>query len=192
MYAQHQPIISKYASRGPQELANVCRFVLATIRCSFPDAVHAYRQERATGQRNPAAFFGTKHEGLDWIERNEAYLWGEFVECGFDAERLVALFVQIPGIGLVKAGFIAQLTRGVSGCIDTHNLQRFGMAYGDVKFNKEAGPNTRARKIAKYNRVVHALGGTETLWDEWCAYVGKAQGYGSAEQVSAMHLQVIL
>jgi len=192
MYAEHQPIISKYAARGPRELANVARFVLATIRTSFPDAISSYKTLVTSGERRPIAYFGDKHRGLDYLDNHSVSWWNAIHAARRDRDTLVATFATVPGIGLVKAGFLAQLGFGVSGCIDTHNLQRFGMDYGDVRFNKGAKWSTWVARAHHYNSVTDALGGPELLWNEWCEYVSRFQGYGTPEEVSAMHLQVIV
>lgn len=42
----------------------------------------------------------------------------------------------------------------------------------------------------RYNAIVQELGGTEELWDTWCAYVvGRDSHYENAFQVSRLHAE---
>lgn len=196
MFQDHQPIVSQSARAGADGFKRVCQFVLSTIRVGLPTACDATRKLAKTGNRDPSAFFGHKLDGLAYLETHAEPLWAlcEHLAATLDGRdlenALVDALINIPGIGLAKAGFIAQLVYGCSGCIDTHNLIRFGMRATEFKYDKcrNYRPVTRQRHIERYNETVSQCGGTEKLWDDWCTFVSDAQRYGTPEQVSAMHL----
>lgn len=195
MFTTHQPIIAASARESADGFKKACVFVLSTIRVRLPQACEATRRYVETGERAPVAFFGAKLAGLDYLDANAERLWSqcEWLAAnleGRDLENaLVDVLLDIPGIGLAKAGFIAQLVYGVSGCIDTHNLVRFGIpARRFTPHIAALTPRNRAKHIAEYNNAVERCGGTEQLWDDWCAYVAANQGYGTADEISAMHL----
>ncbi len=196
MFADHQPVIAAAGTRDAVSFERVCAFVLATIRCPFPSAVSASKRYYASGELERQAFFGAKLDGLAYVRENAASL---LAECEYVARtsdepevELVDIFERIPGIGLAKAGFLAQLLYGRVGCLDTHNLVRFGLRVKEFRSLTEVKRQaTRKAKIRQYVDTCAQLGSAAALWDDWCAYVGKTQGYGSAEQVSAMHLVVV-
>lgn len=188
MFAEHQAEIARRGRATPESFRRVCIFTLATIRVALPDACRATRKWATSGELEPMAFFGHKLDGVAWLETNAAAL-REQTERATTSEELIESFLQIPGIGLAKAGFLAQLLYGRAGCLDTHNLVRFGLK--EFKMDKGVKPETRQRHIARYLNATAMQGGPEQLWDSWCDYVGRAQGYGTAEDVSAMHLAAV-
>lgn len=197
MFAEHQPLISVSARRSPEGFKRVCQFVLATIRVRLPEACAATRKLASSGEREPLAYFGSKLDGLDYLDAHAEQLWSHCEHLaatlnGRELENaLVDVLMDIPGIGFAKAGFIAQLAYGVSGCIDTHNLVRFGMRMREFRSASGMSTRNRRRQVERYNETVAQCGGTAALWDAWCAYVSARQGYGTADEISAMHLCVI-
>jgi hypothetical protein len=114
------------------------------------------------------------------------------------AHELLNYFASLPGLGLVKGGFLAQLVFGLVGCIDTHNLTRFNVRPYDVAaraFKSAKTSATRNRKIEVYLDICAKLGGCAALWDGWCEYVyarNRGDYYTSAQQVSQMHVDAIV
>jgi hypothetical protein len=195
MFANHQPTIAANARKSAEGFIKACVFVLSTIRVKLPQAVEATEHYLQTGERMPVAFFGSKLDGLDYLEAYGERLWRkcERIRVSMDGRELenalIDALLDIPGIGFAKAGFIAQLIYGVSGCIDTHNLVRFGIpARKFTPYIAGMTARNRAKHIAEYNSTVEQCGGTEQLWNDWCAYVSTNQGYGTAHEISAMHL----
>lgn len=196
MYANHQPIIQAYAHSSPQALATVCAMAILPIRRPFfdiPADTDDWRDGRA---EENGVLYGWKSGAVEYINRNaDAIAW----HCGVamlhgGPDSLVEYLATLPGLGLVKGGFVAQMVRGVSGCVDSINAALFGI--GRKTFDntvKPRSPATRERNVIKYNALVERLGGTETLWNEWCAHQAKKapQRYASAFAVSAMHLEAL-
>lgn len=184
MFAEHQAQIAEHA-HDPQGFARVCKFVIATVRTQFPDVV-AVLDRCIAGEDVPRVMFGVKRKGFDWLDENAAGLLSDcemLAACG-DEPGLIMALCAIPGIGYAKAGFIAQLVWGRVGCLDTHHLIRFGLKPEEFA----AHGLYRRANAERYCEVTSACGSPETLWNTWCDYVGRTQGYGTAEQVSAMHL----
>jgi len=120
------------------------------------------------------------------------------------AENLLDLFTGIHGLGLAKAGFVCQLIYGVSACLDSHNIARFGIPWSHMKsatFKNARTLKTRRKWITRYCDYVEQCGGTESLWDSWCEFVynrpdetgfkmnGNQAAYKSAYHVSALHCE---
>jgi len=98
------------------------------------------------------------------------------------------------GFGLVKAGFVIQLVYGLCGCLDTHNLRKYGVKKNS--FNKFKTRKTIAGRrtfIARYVTLCYQLGGPSVLWDKWCEYVAERQPtrYDDAEHVSRLHCECL-
>ena len=138
--------------------------------------------------------WGMKRAGVDALAGEGAARLMADVDAALaagDHVGALAAVARVPGFGLAKGGFVLQLTRGVAGCIDTHNLARFG--FGEKTFAVDAKRVTDAtlrRHAARYLDAVENLGGCESLWNSWCAYVADRQPdrYHDADHVSAYHL----
>jgi len=194
VFAEHQPLLAR-ASNRPAGFTAICKFALCTIRMPLHSAVADCRL-LLRGDTNVRSIFGAKHRGLSWLDANGADLWEDceraYDQCGHDAENtLVELCMGIPGIGPAKAGFIVQMAYGLSGCIDTHNLTRFGLHHR--AFHCPKGTRAAHKLVSRYNQFCYNTGGTAFLWDSWCAYVAERDpvNYRDADYVSALHLAPI-
>lgn len=194
MFANHQPQISAFARRSPANFRRVGVFVLCTIRMPLRDAA---KDTAAACRGDPCrSIFGAKVRGLAELDANAGAYYEQCERSWHDSENaadeIVSTLTHIPGIGFVKAGFIAQLVYGVSGCIDTHNCSRYGIDPETWHCRTEAAYR-KARvggAAAGYNRLCASLGGTAQLWDTWCEYVAARGTAGTydADAVSALHL----
>ena len=193
MYAEHQPLLSRLGRSGPEGFKRIAIFALCTIRIQLHRAAFDY--PRAVKGEPCVAIFGAKHFGI--AELNERAV--DYYECcerayhdleGEELEdELLSIISTIPCIGPAKGGFIAQMIYGVSGCLDGHNLERFGIPERAFRMDRRLRPTRRSAVIRDYNRVCRKLGGTEALWDSWCAYLAdRDANYHDAEHVSRLHL----
>lgn len=166
-----------------------------TIRCPLYGAAADYPLYRA-GERKLRSVFGAKWRALTTIERDAADLW-ERCEEAFealddeDAENVILdTLCEVPGLGPAKAGFVCQMVYGLSGCIDGHNLERFGLRERTFRYEKYWSARYRRTIVRSYNAFCRKVGGTKKLWDDWCAYVHKLDpvNYPSPEYVSELHL----
>jgi hypothetical protein len=196
MYATHQTTISKYARKGPDNLRRVLLFAVLTIRNSLSNVGSDMKtvEDARAGVDN--VLFGSKNNAYSQIceEAGALYWLAEDIwyhrESDADAaDRLVLLFSGIHGVGLAKAGFIAQMVYGVSGCLDGHNHKRFGIGLRHFRHRGEQRPATRLRWVREYNAMIDKCGGTAGLWDSWCTYVASDQPhrYDNAHDVSGEH-----
>lgn len=195
MYENHQPELGRLARSGPEGLERIATFVLCTIRMPLRDAAADYRLVRAG--EHARSIFGAKHAGLAYVRQHAAELWErceyayELCDDDMAADLIVDALCEIPGIGPAKAGFIAQMAYGLSGCIDTHNLTRFGIPERAFRGReaKYSWPRVRA-VIRDYNIMIRKLGGTAALWNGWCAYLAERDpvNYATADLVSSLHL----
>ena len=108
-----------------------------------------------------------------------------------DDERALSLmnvFLQIDGLGLAKAGFVCQLTAGLVGCIDVHNIRMYNIPKKDLAFSKSIKSKAlKDKKISNYVSVCHDIG-TENLWDTWCSFLAtKSKKFEDGFHVSKVH-----
>lgn len=202
MFHTHNPIIREYAQTGPLEVADVARFVIATIQQSIehtPEIAHEFRHMGAASKYA----FGWKGPAIDWHNENARRTHADAMAIyrGADCERacevaLTEYFASLPGLGLAKGGFMVQLCFGLSGCLDSHNLARFGIAAGPFQANAFKALRrdaTRRQRAADYVNHVHACGGPAGLWDSWCDYVAdlRPATFESGFHVSSYHVAAL-
>ena len=189
MYREEHAKLRELGRSGPDGFNRIATFVLCTIRMPFYTAVADYKLVR---DGHPArSIFGVKHKGLAFLRDHDAETHVEleylFETCASE-DAMLRVVTRIPGIGLAKGGFILQMIYGVSGCIDTYNLQRFGL--DDQTFQAKGNWKRLHALVPAYNEFCRKVGGTARLWDDWCAYVSDRDSinYPSAEYVSRLHL----
>jgi hypothetical protein len=201
MFETHQAKIGAYAQRSPENMARVLTFVVLTIR----QPLHRVPADMETVYNSTdhdeisGILFG--HKAAAWASidarRDETYrdlmvMW----EDGTPHADMLAYLAKRPGLGLVKAGFALQLIFGIVGCLDTHNLTRYGIP--ENRFNASKGKakryETRLGHAQTYVETCEALGGCQSLWDTWCTYVATNQPdtYRDPEHVSELHCDAIL
>jgi hypothetical protein len=196
MFATEQPKISTYARRSPENFARVIGLVLTTIRQPIERAPLDVADIDAHGLES-RALWGCKRKGLTFAYDNACDIYNACEQAyalGDDHGLLYAL-LRVPGLGLPKAGFVAQLAYGRVGCLDVHNLTRFGL---DSKDFTTSGLSRTGllleERIARYLDTCARFGGCESLWDSWCEYVArkKARTFpGGADAVSRLHTQAL-
>lgn len=200
MFSDHQPLIARFAQSSPEGLARVIQFALLSARVPFYNMPSDLESARL-GDRG--TLYGHKGPGynLAWVNRTEAY-W-HCMDIAYHApdkealsNGLVQYLASLPGLGIVKAGFAAQMAFGVSGCLDTWNVKRLGTCSKSVRnwqnYNQKS-PSVRRRYVADYNRLIESAGGTQALWDTWCHILAEKypKRYSSADDVSAIHLSIL-
>jgi len=202
MYKTHQPLISRWAREDSENLRDVMQFVILTVQQPLIRAIGNLAALRSDNENEvhdaQKVLWGWKHAAYGYVEENHAHihttlenLWASSGKPSVVEDAMLAYVSSLPGFGLVKAGFVLQITYGISGCLDSHNIKRYGLDAAAIssKRAKAKRPATRAKHVKHYRKLVEQLGGTEALWNSWCAYVAERQPtrYSSAEQVSALH-----
>ena len=99
------------------------------------------------------------HRAFRLLSEEKFYLW---------------LVKNVPGLGFTKAAFVSQMANGYLGCLDTVNIQRFGL-------------NPRIRTVKKYLEAYKTTGETShEMWYNWCQSVAQRDGM-QAEKLSEAH-----
>jgi hypothetical protein len=195
MFSTHQKAIADFALSSNVGLERTFRLVFLSIRQPFHSMAKQMRDVDDNGLQSPY-LFGWKRDGLAFVRANASTIRETLkaVPAGYgDAQALLEV-ATVPGLGLVKAGFVLQLVTGSAGCIDSHNLQRFGLNANAFKYGSNASDALKRKKALAYLDACWKAGGCASLWNGWCDYVAAQQPkhWQSGFDVSAMHESAIL
>ncbi len=192
MFKYHQHKISDYAIQSPSNTANVAITTVLSIQQAWKNIGIQSDDVREYGIESKY-LFGHKKSAYAHIMANKKQLYNAiFYDDISAAERLLNV-AGTPGLGLCKAGFVLQLCIGEAGCLDVHNLKRFGLSASTFKLGK-VKYDTALRKAQLYLQTIDNLGGTEYLWDSWCEFMADKypKHYKNANHVSRLHLEYIV
>lgn len=181
MYARDCAAIAAHAAASPAGLCDVLEFTLCTIQMGL-STVKQQRRDIADNGASSAFLFGSKRDGWLYMQQHAVTLWGEAMsirERGLDDASAIAdavqLFMQIPGLGLVKASFVAQMLGFNVACLDTHNLARHGIGSNRVKISAKLSAELKRKRVLDYIQLCHDLAGAgrcaDFWWNSWCDYV---------------------
>lgn len=199
MYKHDVPIIEQHGWGSPEGLHDVIEFVLLTIR----QPLHYLKAQRldiqATGE-NSRFLFGHKRTGWRWALDHRDVLWAEarqIMDEGCSTLRRVGLiehFMRVPGLGMVKAAFVAQCLGAGTACLDQHNVQRLGLPPTRFKTPAKMTDRLRRAKVTEYVEFCDETGGSEYWWNSWCQHVAGRRGspLRTPEEVSSYHAEVVL
>lgn len=190
--------IAEQAQKSPDALPGIASLVLLSIRQPF---VYMPRQieDVAEWSYSSPYMFGWKKHGLLYVRENKRDLHRSAVACADGRKSLDDLildYLAIPGLGIVKASFLAQMTVGDGACLDTLNLRTLGLSETAFRMSKTLTVKTVRRRIAAYNACWRSVGDSAYWWDSWCEIVASRshnvlgrslQGFDSAAAVSAQH-----
>jgi hypothetical protein len=184
------PIVDA-AQDSAENWARVATFVILTIRQMF-FLMPAQMQDVLSNGRDAIALFGFKQNGYDFIQENKDSLWTRSRECEQGAitlDDLILSYLAIPGLGIVKSSFLAQLTVGEGACIDAHNLRVLGLGETAFRTPKRLTVGSLRKRIAAYREIWSASGTSETWWDLWCDGLAARfpARYGNGAAVSKLH-----
>ena len=194
MYASHGPKLAKFGRANADNMAEVAVFVLLTIRQPF-ERVPAQMAEVRERKGEAASLFGSKRDGYLFLAAHKAELFSEFHRILREntpdtRERLIELFMQVPGLGIAKAAFVLQCLGVETACLDTHNLQRLGLKETAFKCPGTLSAATVRAKIRTYIAACDAVMSSAGWWDSWCEYVAARKNL-TAEAVSALHCSAL-
>mgnify|MGYP003642617035 CR=1 FL=1 len=167
MFMTHQKKIGKACKKNPKDTEQYLILPLLSIQRHFYTMPSMLDEVEKSGAR-AKCLRGFKKKGYQYIKKNYIKLHGVIFSNDLtDAEKLVEL-LAIPNIGIVKAGFILQLCIGRVGCLDTHNLSKYGVDPNEFKVGKPFKYETALKKAEKYVDLCLEIGGCEYLWNQWC------------------------
>lgn len=201
MYQRDCNKIAQHAMASPTGLYDVIEFTLCTINMPLSRVIQQRVSIKAEGIHSKWVS-GTKAQGIEYAKSNIFHLYETITSIaqryGKDtidgAQEAVDLFVSIPSIGMVKAGFIAQMCGFEVACLDRHNIRMLGLSETALLLNKKVKPELRRHKIRNYVKLCRRKG-AEYWWDTWCNYVADKGGMNKSlptgDAVSKYHVDAI-
>jgi len=193
MYDRDMPVLRDHALRGPSGLTDVITFVLLTIQQPLQQIAHQMADVREHGETS-RYLFGSKRDGYRYAVENADDLYRSVMAAVDADDAVVAIDAvsAVPGLGIVKAAFVAQIVGLEVACLDTHNLRHLGLPESAFKVGR-VKPETKLKKIKRYVDVCKETGGARFWWNRWCDYVAGRRGspLATGDAVSAFHVQCI-
>ncbi len=188
MYAEHNPKIADGMRRDPETFIRGALFALLSIRqpvIYVPDMLSEVSREG----RNAQSLFGFKRDAYDHLQEHGTSLWQAVTRAQTPRAAIVAA-LSVPGLGIVKGTFVAQLAGHDVACLDSRNMKRLGMPMRAWRSDGIIGKTAPAfqRKLDRYLSLVE--GRAEEFWNDWCNDVAPRWKM-SAHEISALHLSIV-
>lgn len=198
MYINHATKIKQHAFESPQALADVIIMVALSIQQPWATVGDQMKDVKLNGAESKF-LWGVKRKTYAYVQKNKGIMFGKYRAIlsskksdDDKALELMAMFMNVDGLGAVKAGFVCQLTAGLVGCIDLHNIRIYGIEASTLKIsNKIKNKELYRKKIKNYITVCHNIG-TEKLWDTWCNHLANQKNkFDTGMQVSQAHVDYL-
>lgn len=191
IYQAHIDQCNALAQHSPDNLVRACSFVLATIQQQLETVPDILQDFETVGSASRFAF-GSKAAGLDWLADNGPELYREAMAHRDQPSALLETFLQVPGLGLVKAGFASQLFAGSVGCIDVHNIKLYGIKLSSIQYGYPKRRETIDRKLGQYVELCSGIG-SRNLWAAWCQHIAKLRpaNWSDGSAVSELHVDCL-
>lgn len=202
MYQRDCTEIVQHALQSPDGLYDVIEFTLCTINMPLSRVIEQRKSIKLHGIMSKWVS-STKAQGITYAQEHKVELHTLMINiretAGCDtidgAQAVVDLFMRIPSIGMVKAGFIGQMLGFQVACLDRHNVRALGLSESALRINKKASQEVRLKKIREYVKLCRRKG-SEYWWDTWCNFVADRGGMNktlpTGDAVSRYHVDAVV
>lgn len=199
MFNIHGKAIQQHAQQSAEHLSDVILMVALSIQQNWSTVGYQMQDVKNLGAES-RFLWGNKKKTYNYLQARKHFMYGQFMAVinsnksdAHKAATLMRIFLRVPGLGLAKAGFVCQLTAGLVGCIDTHNIRMYGIDEKHLKLsNTLKSEDLRRSKIDQYITICHSIG-TEQLWNNWCNFLGDRDKYWQdGYQVSEAHYNYLV
>lgn len=179
---------ASHGRRSADGLHDVLLFVVATIRTPIyrvGPKLDAIRRGQWHGMQNRVA----TRRAAEYVAANVHDIYRRLQRCDTRVDA-VELFTEVPGLDTVKAGFVAQLLGYDVGCLDVHNLERFGLSRDAFRVYGVRSRERVRERIAHYVDVCDRCGGSLALWASWCDLIAARyrRQFDGGATVSRLHV----
>lgn len=202
MYNDHGKKCQQYALESADNLMDVAMLVSVSIQQNWLSCGNQLADVRKNGI-DSKFLWGAKSKTYSYLKSNKHKLYAQVnaianshKDDNEKAYSLMKIFLKINGLGIPKAGFLCQLTLGLVGCMDVHNIKKYKLDPKDFTLAKNPktfkGLEANKKKIKDYIELCHGYG-TESLWNEWCNNLAtKSDKWRNGHHVSAVHVDYLL
>lgn len=177
----------KAAQEDPGVVFRIIIMALLSIRQPWHSVSEQFDDVFGKG-RYSSHLFGFKREGYDYAYENMNQIHGT-VKNSQNLDQLIVDLMKVPGLGLAKASFVAQMTVGDGACLDGHNLRRIGLDTSFTRLDKSRSPEILCKKVDIYNEAWKVHGDSAYWWNSWCEALAARphSGFSTADEVSFAH-----
>lgn len=199
MYINHAKAIQDYAKQSSNNLVDVITMVVLSIQQPWLSVGDQMADVKENGL-DSKFLWGNKRKAYTYITKRKDFIHNQYLAVinsnksdNDKAYSLMNIFLRVEGLGMVKAGFVCQLSAGLVGCIDLHNIRLYGIDEKVLKLPKSLKTKKlRDDRINKYISICHNIG-TENLWDTWCDYLStKSPKWSDGFEVSKVHYDYLM
>ena len=199
MYINHAKAIQDYAKQSSNNLVDVITMVVLSIQQPWLSVGDQMADVKQNGL-DSKFLWGNKRKAYTYITKRKDFIYNQYLAVinsnksdDDKAYSLMNIFLRVEGLGMVKAGFVCQLSAGLVGCIDLHNIRLYGIDEKVLKLPKSLKTKElRDDRINKYISICHNIG-TENLWDTWCDYLStKSPKWSDGFEVSKVHYDYLM
>ena len=188
MYVDHVPLLTLHG-QTPSGFVDIVTFAIATQNQRFYNVKLLLDRLHTDGLSACTMLHGRQKAGMLYVHNAVADLL-PLPPCPLQALRSL---LEIPSIGIVKAGFILQMLGYQVACLDVHNLRIAGLsrrAFDGIPASTEG----LTHKLQTYLDTCQALGGAAYLWNRWCCVIALTypKHFPTADAVSAYHVNCII
>ncbi len=201
MFIHDNPLVRARAQESVEGMVQVYALCSTSIRKQTPllcDEMDKFREKGLLGA--PELQWGNKRKGALWMNEHKQEHFDGMKKIirskkKEDELNMILHWLQVPGLGLPKAGFMTQLVMGKGGCMDVHNLRRYlpevDSSKGTPNRWQTSGQSeeTKKRKAVDYLSFCKLAGGAKGLWDQWCDFIAEQypDAFESGDHVSKLH-----
>ena len=142
MYINHATAVQQYAQVSASNLSDVTLMTVLSIRQPWLN-IGTQMIDVRTNKLGAKALWGFKKDTYIYLESNKHKMYAQMMAVinsnktdASKAMSLMKIFLRVDGLGMAKAGFMCQLTAGLVGCMDSHNLKMYNLDANDFKLTK--------------------------------------------------------
>jgi hypothetical protein len=191
MYSDHVPLISKSMRNSEDCFCNAVMFAVLSARVKFDRVPNMCRDLRAKGVKCKA-LWGWKLDAYKYLQEHREDLWKTCIAAPYTRQGAIdciSALTTIPGMGIVKAAFVAQMLGHNVACLDTRNIQRDGRNPRAYKTDSKIKKQPRMKRLIEHY-VSETWGTAQYYWDTWCNEVGPDYGM-TPEGISLKHVVAV-
>jgi hypothetical protein len=194
MYLTHATEVQKFSKISSSNLVDVILMVVLSIQQPWYAVGNQLKDVKLNGI-NSRFIWGNKAKTYKSLMSRKEFIYSQYLAVlnsnksdDDKALSLMNVFLQIDGLNMVKAGFVCQLSAGLVGCIDIHNLRMYSIPLKDLKLSKSIKSKAiKNRRVMNYISICHDIG-TEKLWNTWCNTIAtKSKRFEDGFHVSQVH-----
>ena len=200
MYKTHAIACQKFSQKSADNLFKVVMMAASSIKQPWSNIGKQLKDIESIGV-DSKYLFGFKRDTYLYMETHKHKIHSQMLAVinskktdDEKAKSLMTIFLRVKGLGLAKAGFVCQLTAGLVGCMDSHNIKRYGVEPNSLNLNRnprgKKALETNATKLVNYISLCHKHG-TETMWNEWCSFVANKDKKAKKFWLDANHVSVV-